>query len=57
MKESPYTRLIGDQAELFPNWRYFGFVTDLLGSAVEVDQFHRNLARIERNYSGPLKLS
>ncbi|MHB8190640.1 MAG: transposase [Ferrimicrobium sp.] len=41
------TRLIGDQAELFPNWRYFGFVTDLNGSAVEVDQFHRNRARIE----------
>jgi len=41
------TRLIGDQAELFPNWRYFGFVTDLEGSAIEVDQFHRNRARIE----------
>ncbi len=41
------TRLIGNQAELFPNWRYFGFVTDLEGSAVEVDQFHRNRARIE----------
>ncbi len=41
------TRLIGDQAELFPSWRYFGFVTDLEGSAVEVDQFHRNRARIE----------
>ena len=41
------TRLIGDQAELFPNWRYFGFVTDLEGPAIEVDQFHRNRARIE----------
>ena len=41
------TRLIGDQAELFPNWRYFGFVTDLEGSAIEVDQFHRNRARVE----------
>ena len=41
------TRLIGDQAELFPSWRYFGFVTDLEGSAVELDQFHRNRARIE----------
>ncbi|WP_298381632.1 transposase [Ferrimicrobium sp.] len=41
------TRLIGDQAELNPNWRYFGFVTDLEGSAVELDQFHRNRARIE----------
>ncbi|MEX6431118.1 transposase, partial [Ferrimicrobium acidiphilum] len=41
------TRLIGDQAELFPSWRYFGFVTDLEGPAIEVDQFHRNRARIE----------
>lgn len=41
------TRLIGPQAELFPNWRYFGFVTDLRGPAVEVDEFHRNRARIE----------
>lgn len=41
------TRLIGPQAELFPNWRYFGFVTDLEGSAIELDQFHRNRARIE----------
>jgi len=41
------TRLIGPQAELFPSWRYFGFVTDLEGSAIEVDQFHRNRARIE----------
>ena len=41
------TRLIGDQAELFPSWRYFGFVTDLEDPAIEVDQFHRNRARIE----------
>ncbi len=41
------TRLIGPQAELFPNWRYFGFVTDLQTPAIEVDQFHRNRARIE----------
>ena len=41
------TRLIGPQAELFPNWRYFGFVTDLEGSVTELDQFHRNRARIE----------
>ncbi|MHB1732254.1 MAG: IS1380 family transposase [Ferrimicrobium acidiphilum] len=41
------TRLIGDQAELFPNWRYFGFVTDLEDPAIELDQFHRNRARIE----------
>ena len=41
------TRLVGDQTELFPNWRHFGFVTDLKGCAVELDQFHRNRARIE----------
>ena len=41
------TRLIGPQAELFANWRYFGFVTDLKGCAVEIDQFHRNRARVE----------
>ncbi len=41
------TRLIGDQAELFANWRHFGFVTDLKGCAVEIDQFHRNRARVE----------
>ncbi len=41
------TRLIGVQAELFPNWRYFGFVTDLDASAIKVDEFHRNRARIE----------
>ena len=41
------TRLIGQQGELFPNWRYFGFVTDLDGKAIEVDAFHRDRARIE----------
>ena len=28
------TRLIGAQAELFPNWRYHAFVTDRVGTAV-----------------------
>jgi hypothetical protein len=41
------TRLLGAQAELFPNWRYFAFVTDLEGSAVELDAFHRARARVE----------
>jgi len=41
------SRFIGTQGELFPNWRYFGFVTDLEGSAVEIDLFHRDRARIE----------
>jgi hypothetical protein len=47
MTHHPSTRLIGDQAELFPNWRYFGFVTNLEGSAIELDQFHRSRAGIE----------
>ena len=41
------TRLIGKQAELWPNWRYFGFLTDLGGTTVEADQFQRNRAVIE----------
>lgn len=41
------TRLRGNQAELFPNWRYFGFVTDRAGPVVETDAFHRNRGRIE----------
>ena len=28
------TRLIGAQAEPFPNWRYHAFVTDRVGTAV-----------------------
>lgn len=41
------TKLIGRQAELWPNWRYFGFLTDLGGTTIEADQFHRNRAVIE----------
>ena len=41
------TRLIGAQAELFPHWRHFAFVTDLEGSPVELDAFHRDRARVE----------
>jgi hypothetical protein len=33
--------------ELFPDWRYHAFVTDLEGDAVSVDQFHRDHARVE----------
>ncbi|MDP1805712.1 MAG: IS1380 family transposase [Acidimicrobiales bacterium] len=35
------TRLTGRQAKLWPDWRHFGFLTDLTGTAVEVDAFHR----------------
>lgn len=41
------TRLIGAQAELFPHWRHFAFVTDLTASPVELDAFHRERARVE----------
>jgi hypothetical protein len=41
------TRLVGDQAELFPNWRSHAFVTDRVGTAVELDQDHRRHATVE----------
>lgn len=42
------TRLVDPrQAKLWPDWRHFGFLTDLEGIAVEVDAFHRAHASIE----------
>jgi hypothetical protein len=41
------TRLTGHQAQLFPHWRHFAFVTDLGGDAVELDKFHREHATVE----------
>ena len=41
------TRLIGPQATLWPNWRHFAFLTDLAGSAVDLDAFHRRHAVVE----------
>ena len=35
------------QLELWPDWRHFGFLTDLEGTAVEVDKFHRRHAVVE----------
>ena len=35
------------QAALWPDWRHFGFLTDLAGDAVELDAFHRHHAVIE----------
>ena len=35
------------QARLWPNWRHFGFLTDLDGTTVEVDAFHRQHAVVE----------
>jgi hypothetical protein len=41
------TRLTGRQAKLWPDWRHFGFLTDLAGTPVEVDAFHRQHAVVE----------
>ncbi len=41
------TRLVGHQATLWPEWRHFAFLTDLGGSAREVDAFHRDHATVE----------
>jgi len=42
------TRLTGArQARLWPDWRHFAFLTDLAGSAVELDAFHRRHAVVE----------
>ena len=42
------TRLIDKhQLTLWPDWRHFGFLTDLPGTAVEIDRFHRQHAVVE----------
>ena len=41
------TRLDRRPGELWPDWRHFGFLTDLDGDAVELDAFHRDHARVE----------
>jgi hypothetical protein len=35
------------QARLWPNWRHFGFLTDLDADTIEVDAFHRQHAVVE----------
>ena len=35
------------QLKLWPDWRHFGFLTDLDGTAVELDKFHRRHAVVE----------
>ncbi len=35
------------QARLWPDWRHFAFLTDLTGSAVDLDAFHRQHAVVE----------
>lgn len=41
------TRLLGPQAELWPDWRYHAFVTDRAGQAVDLDADHRRHAVME----------
>jgi Transposase DDE domain group 1 len=41
------TRLLGPQAELWPDWRHHAFVTDRAGGAVDLDADHRRHAVIE----------
>jgi hypothetical protein len=41
------TRLTGPQATLWPGWRHFAFLSDLAGTAVELDAFHRRHAVVE----------
>ncbi len=41
------TRLIGPQAELWPDWRHHAFMTDREGEAVALDADHRRHAVIE----------
>jgi hypothetical protein len=40
-------RNLGEQAQLFATWRYHAFVTDRLGTAVELDADHRRHAVCE----------
>src|SRR4029450_10812718 len=40
-------RRVGAQAELFPTWRDHAFVTDRVGTTVELDQDHRRHAVVE----------
>jgi Transposase DDE domain group 1 len=41
------TRPMGEQAQLFPTSRYHAFVTDRVGTAVELDADHRRHATVE----------
>jgi hypothetical protein len=41
------TRLVGPQAQLWPQWRHFAFLSDLAGTAVDLDAFHRRHAVVE----------
>jgi hypothetical protein len=42
------TRLLGKQAELWPNWRHFCFVTNRTGTLALVESEHRDHAVVEQ---------
>ena len=41
------TRLVGPQAKLWPDWRHHAFVTNRVGTAVDLDADHRRHAVVE----------
>jgi hypothetical protein len=41
------TRLVGEQAQLWPDWRHHAFVTNRAGTAVDLDADHRHHAVVE----------
>jgi hypothetical protein len=41
------TRLVGSQAKLWPDWRHHAFLTDRVGTTVELDADHRRHAVVE----------
>ncbi len=41
------TRLLGAQAELFPDWRYHAFITDRAEPLAQVERDHRRHAQVE----------
>lgn len=41
------TRLVGAQAELFPDWRHHAFITDRAEPLAQVERDHRRHAQLE----------
>lgn len=41
------TRLVGPQAQLWPDWRHHAFITNTTHDTIEADEFHRNHAVVE----------
>ena len=47
------TRLVGAQAELFPDWRHHAFLTDREGTPIWLDADHRHHAVVRAGYPRP----